>query len=122
MPRYEAINLEDKFSLFNDLWSPRVVAELNDYQLKLVRIQGTFVWHAHQDTDEVFVVLDGRMVIEFRDGEVALSAGELFVVGKGIEHRPRADGLCKVLLVEPRGVVNTGDSGGDLTAPGDRWI
>ena len=122
MKIYEAVNFEQKFSRFADLWSPRVVAEMNDYQLKLVRLKGTFVWHDHKDTDEVFVVLSGGMSIEFRDGEVVLTEGELFVVPKGVEHRPRADSLCRVLLIEPRGVVNTGESESELTAPNDQWV
>ena len=117
-----AINLRDKLALFGDFWKPRVIAELNDYQLKVVKLQGGFVWHAHTDTDEVFLVLEGRMVIEFRDGLVALEAGELYVVPKGVEHRPVAESACSVLLVEPRGVLNTGDAGGTMTAANDVWI
>ena len=118
----QAINWAEKFSLFTDHWSPRVVAELNDYQLKLVKIQGEFVWHQHDDTDEVFIVLKGEMNIEFRDGRVVLSAGEMFVVPKGVEHKPVAEQECEVMLIEPRGVVNTGNTGGQLTADNDVWI
>lgn len=117
-----AINLLDKFSRFHEQWSPRVVAEMNDYQFKLVRIHGEFVWHRHDDTDEVFLVVEGRMAIELRDGRVELSGGEMYVVPKGVEHRPVAQEECKVLLVEPRGVVNTGDAGGARTAPNDVWV
>ena len=117
-----AINLRDKLALFGDFWKPRVIAELNDYQFKVVKLQGGFVWHAHADTDEVFLVLDGRMVIEFREGPVALETGELCVVPRGVEHRPFAETACSVLLVEPRGVVNTGDAGGAMTAANDVWI
>jgi len=95
---------------------------MNDYQFKLVKIQGEFVWHDHQDTDEVFIVLQGAMKIELRDGFVSLSAGEMYVVPKGVEHRPVADEECQVLLVEPRGVVNTGDAGGKLQAENDVWV
>jgi mannose-6-phosphate isomerase-like protein (cupin superfamily) len=116
------INFADKFSKFSEQWSPRVIAEMNDYQFKLVKIQGEFVWHQHADTDEVFVVLDGEMAIEFRDGRVELKAGEMAVVPKGVEHRPVAAEECHVMLVEPRGVVNTGDAGGELTAENDVWI
>ena len=119
---YAAINLKDKLARFSDHWSPRVVAEMNDYQFKLVKIQGEFTWHKHDETDETFLVLEGDMVIEFRDGRVELSAGEMFVVGKGVEHRPVADRECKVMLIEPRGVVNTGDAGGRYTAPNDVWV
>lgn len=120
--RYSSINLRDKFERFHDLWAPRVIARMNDYQFKLARIRGEFVWHSHADTDEVFIVIDGEMAIDFRDGSVDLHAGELFVVPKGVEHKPRADNECKILLVEPRGVVNTGGQGGAMTAPNDVWV
>lgn len=117
-----AINLHEKFSKFTDRWSPRVVAEMNDYQFKLARIEGEFVWHSHADTDEVFIVIEGRMTIEFRDGAVELEAGEMYVVPKGVEHRPVAREECRIMLVEPRGVVNTGEAGGSYTAPNDVWV
>jgi mannose-6-phosphate isomerase-like protein (cupin superfamily) len=120
--RYIPINLQDKFNRFSDHWSPRVIAQMNDYQFKLVKIQGEFLWHSHPETDEVFIVFDGSMEIHFRDGRVTLSAGEMFVVPRGIEHKPYAASECKVLLVEPAGTVNTGDSGGELTAENDVWI
>lgn len=119
---YLPINFHAKFAGFSDHWAPRVVAEMNDIQFKLVRVHGDFVWHRHADTDEVFVVIEGRMRIDFRDGHVDLGAGEMFVVPRGVEHRPSAQGECKVMLVEPRGVVNTGDVGGALTANNDAWI
>jgi mannose-6-phosphate isomerase-like protein (cupin superfamily) len=120
--RKQVVNLEEKLGRFSDHWKPRVISELNDYQLKLVKLQGDFVWHRHDQTDELFLVLDGRLTIELRDGPVTLERGELFVVPKGVEHRPRAEHECSVMLVEPRGVVNTGDAGGELTAAGDVWI
>ena len=116
------INLRDKLGKFSDHWSPKVIAEMNDYQFKLVKIQGDFVWHNHADTDEVFIVLEGSMRIEFEDGEVELSEGEMYVVTKGVRHKPHAEEECKVMLVEPRGVVNTGDSEGELTASTDVWV
>ena|SRR5688572_23531784 len=119
---YQPIRFEEKFTRFQDHWAPRVIAEMNDYQFKLVRIQGEFVWHRHDDTDEVFIVIDGRMRIAFRDGHVDLEAGEMYVVPKGVEHRPSADGECKLMLIEPRGVVNTGEAGGALTAANDVWV
>jgi len=119
---YSPINLRQKLAQFGDHWSPRIVAEMNDYQFKLVKVQGDFVWHNHQSTDEVFIVLDGQLSIEFRDGTVALSAGEMFVVPKGVEHKPFAERECHLLLVEPRGVVNTGDVRGEKTAQNDVWI
>ena len=119
---FRAINLKEKLALFSEQWSPRVIAQMNEIQFKLVKLQGEFVWHSHADTDEVFMVIEGRMGIEFRDGRVNLSTGEMFVVPKGVEHRPVAAQECHVLLVEPRGVVNTGDAGGEMTADNDIWI
>ena len=120
--KYSAINLPEKFTKFSDHWAPRVIAEMNDYQLKLVKIQGEFVWHDHPDTDEVFIVMAGQMVIEFRDGQVALGAGEMFVVPKGVEHKPVAAGECEIMLIEPHGVVNTGGAGGGYTAQNNVWV
>lgn len=116
------INFADKLVLIVDQWSPRVVAEMNDYQFKLAKLEGEFVWHAHAETDETFIVVNGRLVIEFRDGSVTLDAGEMLVVPAGVEHRPIAAAECHILLIEPRGVVNTGDAGGDRTAANDVWI
>lgn len=118
---YSAINLQDKLTKFDNHWSPRVIAEMNDYQFKLVKICGEFVWHSHIETDEVFFVVEGQMVVQFRDGYVELSAGEMFVVPKGIEHKPEAENECKIMLIEPRGVVNTGKAGGNYTAQNDVW-
>ena len=122
MAPYAPINLRQKLALFAEHWRPRVVAEMNDYQFKLVKIQGEFVWHDHPETDDVFIVLDGEMEIDLPDGAVRLGAGEMFVVPKGVQHRPRAERECHLLLVEPRGTVNTGEAGGPLTAPNDVWI
>jgi len=118
----EVINLEEKLALFADHWAPRVVAELNDYQFKLVKFLGEFVWHSHKDTDEAFMVIAGEMEIGFRNRSVAVKAGELFVVTKGVEHITRAARECHALIVERRGTVNTGEAGGELTAQGDAWI
>ena len=117
-----AINLQAKLSGLSQHWSPRVVAEMNDYQFKLAKVQGEFVWHAHAETDEVFIVLAGEMKLEFRDGTVSLATGEMYVVPKGVEHRPVAVDECSIMLVEPRGVVNTGDAGGAYTARNDVWV
>jgi len=118
----EPINFKDKLNRFDELWSPRVIAEMNDYQFKLAKVEGEFVCHDHPDTDEVFIVIDGVLTIEFRDGNVTLKPGELFVVPKGIEHKPVALEACAILLVEPKGVVNTGNAESDLTAQNDIWI
>lgn len=104
------INLTDKLARIQDHWKPRVVAEMNDYQFKLVKLEGDFIWHQHKDTDEVFLVLKGELEIDLRDGNVRLCAGEMFVVPKGVEHRPHAAAECHVMLIEPRGVLNTGDT------------
>ena len=119
---YQPINLEDKFSLLKEQWQPKVIAEINDYQFKLVRLQGDFVWHDHQETDEAFIVIEGDLRIDFRDGAVELSSGDMFVVPRGVEHKPCARNEVKLMLVEPRGVVNTGGAGGERTAQGDAWI
>jgi mannose-6-phosphate isomerase-like protein (cupin superfamily) len=116
------VNLAAKAASIPEQWSPRVVAELNDYQFKVVRIAGDFVWHDHPDTDEAFLVLDGTLRIDFRDGAVTLGPGELFVVPRGVEHKPYAEREVRLVLVEPRGVVNTGSAGGERTAANDVWI
>jgi mannose-6-phosphate isomerase-like protein (cupin superfamily) len=116
------INFKEKFSKFSDHWSPKVIAEMNDYQFKLVKIQGDFIWHNHEDTDETFIVIEGEMKIEFENEIVELNEGDLFVVPKGVEHKPLAKNECKVMIIEPRGVVNTGNSEGNLTASNDVWI
>ena len=116
-----AINLYQKLALFSDQWSPRIVAQMNDYHFKLVKVQGDFVWHSDAETDEVFIVLDGELRIDFRDRPVTLRPGEMLVVPKGVEHKPFANDECQILLVEPAGTINTGDSGGELTAE-DMWI
>jgi mannose-6-phosphate isomerase-like protein (cupin superfamily) len=117
-----AINLQEKLGRFGDLWAPKVIAEMNEYQFKLVKIHGEFVWHSHQATDEVFLVLDGQMTIAFRDDFVALGPGDMFVVPKGVEHKTSSTEPCSLMLVEPRGVVNTGEAGGEMTAANDAWI
>ncbi len=122
MTRSGPINFGEKLSKFSEQWSPRVIAAMNDYQFKLVKLQGEFVWHDHKDTDEVFVVLDGEMEIGFRDRTVTIRAGEMFVVPKGVEHITRAVRECHALVIEPSGVVNTGDAGGVLTAQNEVWV
>ena len=118
----EVINFAHKFGLFDDRWKPRVIAEMNDYQFKIAKIEGDFVWHHHVDTDETFIVVDGRLRIDFRDGSVTLGPGEMYVVPKGVEHKPFAETEVKLLLIEPRGVRNTGEEGGQRTAENDVWI
>ena len=116
------INFSEKLSEFSDHWSPKVIAEMNNYQFKLVKIEGDFIWHNHADTDETFIVLEGSMFIELEDETVELNEGEMYVVPRGVNHKPYALEECKVMLVEPRGVLNTGNKNNDLTASNDEWI
>jgi mannose-6-phosphate isomerase-like protein (cupin superfamily) len=119
---YKAINLDEKFGLFTEQWQPKVIAEMNDYQFKIVKLRGDFIWHDHKDTDETFIVIEGDLRIDFRDGAVHIGPGEMFVVPKGVEHKPFAEGEVKLMLIEPRGVRNTGEEGGERTAANDVWI
>ena len=116
------INFKNKFKKFSDQWSPKVIAELNDYQFKLVKIQNDFIWHQHNDTDEVFIVIEGSMQIEFEDETIELNEGEMYVVPAGKRHKPFAPEEAKIMLVEPKGVVNTGNEINELTAENDLWI
>jgi mannose-6-phosphate isomerase-like protein (cupin superfamily) len=116
-PMDDKINLADKLALLDGPFQPGIVGFLNDYRLAVVKVRGEFVWHKHDDTDDFFLVLSGRLTIQLRDRDVSLGEGELFVVPRGVEHRPRADEEAHVLLIEPRGTVNTGDAGGELTQP-----
>ena len=118
----QPINLNEKLSKFSEHWSPRIIAQMNDYHFKVAKVQGEFVWHSHADTDEVFVVLNGRLEIQFRQGSVVLKEGEMYVVPKGVEHKPVAESECHILLVEPAGTVNTGDVVDERTAPNNVWI
>ena len=119
---YAPISIDEKFTRFSEQFRPKVIAQMNDVQFKLVRVEGDFVWHSHEHTDETFLVLDGELAIDFRDGRVVLKAGEMFVVPKGKEHKPFAAKECRIMLIEPAGTVNTGDAGGERTAPDDVWI
>jgi len=116
------INLQNKFNKFNDQWSPKVIEEMNDYQFKLVKIESDFTWHKHDDTDETFFVIEGKIGIEFEDETIELSAGEMIVVPKGKKHKPFAEEEAKIMLIEPKGVINTGDALSKLTADNDQWI
>ena len=119
---YKSINFRQKFGLFSEQWQPKVIAEMNGYQFKVVKLQGDFIWHDHKDTDETFIVVEGDLRIDFRDGPVHVSTGEMFVVLKGVEHKPYAEQEVKLLLIEPRGVLNTGHESGERTAQNDVWI
>ena len=116
------INLKEKYSKFSKHWSPRIITEMNDYQFKIAKIKGEFIWHDHKDTDETFIVMEGEMNMKFKDGNVILNEGEMIVVPKGVKHKPCAKNECKILVIEPRGVINTGDEINDLTINEDVWI
>jgi mannose-6-phosphate isomerase-like protein (cupin superfamily) len=120
--KYQSIDLQEKLTKFSEHWSPKIIARMNDYHFKVVKVRGEFVWHDHSETDEVFIVLKGQLEIQFRDGNVFLNEGEMFVVPKGVEHRPVANEECHILLVEPAGTVNTGEVVDEKTAPHDVWI
>ncbi|NUT81288.1 MULTISPECIES: cupin domain-containing protein [Pseudomonas] len=122
MNRYAPINFAQKYTLFQEQWTPKVVAEMNDYQFKIARLEGEFIWHVHADTDETFIVLEGELRIDFRDGAVTIGPGEMYVVKKGVEHKPSAAQEVKLLLIEPRGVINTGEQTNERTAVNDVWI
>jgi mannose-6-phosphate isomerase-like protein (cupin superfamily) len=113
------VDIHQKLALFSEHWSPKVVARLNDYEIKLVKLKGEFVWHSHEDTDELFLVIDGSLTIRLRDGDVTLGPGQLYVVPRGVEHCPVTDGDVSAMLIEPVGVVNTGGAAGALTASYD---
>jgi mannose-6-phosphate isomerase-like protein (cupin superfamily) len=119
---HKAINLQEKLAAFSDQWAPKIIARMNDYHFKLVKFEGDVIWHRHEETDEVFLVIEGEMSIAFRDGVVHLKTGELFVVPTGIEHKPYAAQECKAMLVEPGGTRNTGSAGGERTAKDNEWV
>jgi len=110
------VSLTSMLAKFSEHWAPKKIAEINDYDVKIVKLQGEFTWHRHADTDEFFLVIDGQLTIQLREGDVVLEPGELFVVPRGVEHCPKAHAETSVMLIEPKGVVNTGDAGGYLTA------
>jgi mannose-6-phosphate isomerase-like protein (cupin superfamily) len=111
----DRVNLEEKLASFEEHWKPRIVAMLNDYKILVVKVQGDFVWHKHDETDDFFMVLKGHLTIQLRDRDVELDEGEVFVVPRGVEHRPRADREAWLLVIEPEQTINTGDAGGELT-------
>lgn len=112
----DKVNLAQKLSTFDKAWSPKIVARLNDYDIQVAKAKGEFVWHVHDETDELFLVIAGRLTIQMRDGNVELGPGELYVIPRGVEHCPRSDEGAQVMLIEPTGTVNTGNAGGEMTA------
>ena len=119
---FTPINFTEKFTLFSEQWSPKIIAQMNDYQFKIAKIRGKFVWHSHPETDETFIVIHGEMQIKFREGAVTLKSGEMFVVPRGVEHKPVAEEECHILMVEPLGTLNTGNAGGEQTIETIPWI
>ena len=111
----EKVNLGQKFGLFNEYWSPKIVGELNGQHVKLAKLQGEFVWHHHDDEDELFWVVKGQLIMKLRDGDIVLNEGEFLIVPHGVEHKPVAPEEVHVLLFEPAGTLNTGNVRGDLT-------
>ena len=118
----KSVNLKEKIAKLTDFWQPRVIAEMNDYQFKVTRLKGDFLWHDHKETDETFFVVKGSLRIDFRDGYVDVGEGEIFVVPKGVEHKPYAEDEVQIMLIEPRGTLNTGSEGGERTVDPDQWI
>jgi len=119
---YQPVSFKDKFAKFSEHWSPKIVARMNDYHFKIAKVQGEFIWHDHPETDEVFFVLKGQLELQFREGSVTLNEGEMFIVPKGVEHKPVAEQECHILMVEPAGTVNTGEVVNERTAANDVWI
>ena len=122
MKKHMPINLIGKFKKISEYWSPKVISELNDYQFKLVKIKDDFVWHNHENTDEAFIVIEGKIFIEFKDKTEEINEGEMIIVPKGVMHKPYAKREAKIMIIEPKGVVNTGDITNKLTAPNDKWV
>ena len=118
----DVVNLTKKYSLITEQWDPKIVAQLNDYHLKIAKIEGEFIWHSHAETDEMFLVIDGELAIHLRDGLLHLNPGELCVIPQGVEHKPAAVGECQILMIEPAGTLNTGDAGGEMTIEKNSWI
>ncbi|MEJ6699146.1 MAG: cupin domain-containing protein [Flavobacteriaceae bacterium] len=120
---YYPTNINNKFELFSEQWQPKVIATMNDYEFKIAKIEGEFIWHSHKETDETFIVIKGEIEIEFRDGIVKVKEGEIFVVPAGVEHKPMSKKESQIILIEPKGVINTGNiDSNNLTAKNDVWI
>jgi mannose-6-phosphate isomerase-like protein (cupin superfamily) len=118
----DRISLSEKLALFSDYWSPKIVGEINDSHVKLVKLKGEFVWHHHENEDELFLVIKGKLLIKLRDGDVTLEEGEMVIIPRGVEHMPVAREEVHVLLLEPKSTVNTGNAGGERTVAAPEWI
>jgi mannose-6-phosphate isomerase-like protein (cupin superfamily) len=110
-------NLDEALAAITEHWQPHRLTSVNDYDVKVAKVQGEFVWHAHPDTDELFLVLAGELLIQLRDGDVTLGPGDIYVVSRGVEHCPKAEQETSIVMVEPKGTINTGDAGGERTSP-----
>ena len=120
---YYPTNINNKFELFSEQWQPKVIATMNDYEFKIAKIEGEFIWHSHKETDETFIVIKGEIEIEFRDGIVKVKEGEIFVVPAGVEHKPMSKKESQIMLIEPKGIINTGNiDSNNLTAKNNVWI
>ena len=119
--RVDAVNLRDKFNLFDEFWSPRIAGELNDSYVKLAKLRGEFIWHHHDDEDELFLVVKGRLLIKLRDRDIWLEEGEFLIIPKGVEHKPVAEEEVHVVLIEPKSTVNTGNVESERTVS-DQWV
>jgi mannose-6-phosphate isomerase-like protein (cupin superfamily) len=111
----QKINLKDKFDLFSEYWSPKIIGDLNDSHVKIAKLKGDFVWHKHDNEDELFLIIKGTLLIQFRDQDITLTEGEFIIIPKGIEHKPFAEEEVHIILIEPKSTLNTGDVAGDLT-------
>jgi len=116
------INIKEKLSLFSDHWSPRIIGELNGQYVKLAKVKGEMVWHSHADEDEMFLILKGSLTLKFRDGEVTINEGEMYIVPKGVEHLPIAEEECQLMLFEPKSTAHTGEVVSELTKNDQEWI
>ena len=116
------INIKNKFNLLSEHWSPKIIAKMDDYEIKIAKIQGSFVWHSHPETDETFIVIQGKMQIHFREGVVNICEGEMLVVPRGVEHKPIAQEECHILLIELAGTINTGNTKDPKTIESSEWI
>lgn len=119
---HQSINLKEKYAKFSEQWQPKNIAQMNDYHIKIAKVQGEFNWHTHPETDEFFLVVKGTLEIHLQDGVVTLNEGEIYVVPKGVEHKPFAQEECHIMMIEPVGTINTGDVVDERTAPNDVWI
>jgi mannose-6-phosphate isomerase-like protein (cupin superfamily) len=119
---FQPITIDNKFALFSEQWSPKVIAKINDYLVKIGKLQGDFVWHQHEETDELFIVNKGILRVDFQDGSIFLAKGQLLVVPKGVEHKTHADQECELIMFEPEKTLNTGNITGDMTVENLEWI